>query len=435
MPDATTKRDGGRDTTLRTLSEELLRADNPKLLQITRMIDLLPERGQADLLLAPVRDRLSRLRPVRAMTTSRLLFVPFDPVLVAAGRWKPGELAVPRSIIRPLSALILENLDRTVFASSPAASLRLGEPDRAAVTRVGAPLWAASAQLLSDLVLPESWSTPAWQSQHGLTAAMARQLIAVIRLILGRAVELRTLPAPTDPLYEHLLTALLSDAARTGPLGWGIMLALLMDASAPDRVAAAATTLARGNRFATSLHAGLDAAVAGTLDRMQTLIDEPPTPADLLDPHGLDVRLGLIGRVEAFGRLQHRPPGEQRHVAALRQALSKANRLVFEQTLAARLPGSRKWGTDLPVPEPSGPVAAPLCTPAEVGVLESEARALRRFSLAAAKLGDGDQYDRLLLEAASRYAAADASLTDADRMRLTELLVGAEKTIQLFRLA
>ena len=427
MADVTTQRPGEQNTTLRALSEELRHADNPKLLQITRMIDLLPERGPADLLLAPVRDRLAQLRPSRAMTPSRLLFVPFDSVLVAAGHWKPGRLAVPRSIIRPLSALILEKLGDAFPIAASTALLDAGEPDEAAVTRAGAPLWAASAQLLTDLVLPESWSAPAWQSRHGLTVAMARQLIAVIRLVLGRAVEMRTLPAPTDTLYATLLTTLLTDAARSGPLGWGIMLALLMDASAPDRVAAAATALARGNRFATSLHAGLDAAVAGTLDRMETLIDEPATPADLLDPHALEVRLALIRRVEAFGRLEHRPPAEQRQVGGLRQALSKANRQVFERTLAARLPGSRR-------PDTSGGTTT-LASLAEMTALEAEARALRRFALAAAKLGESDQYDRLLLDTASRYTAADPSLTDADRMRLTELLVGSEKAIQLFRLA
>lgn len=377
------------------------------------MIDLLPERGAADLLLAPVRDRLANLRPPRQITPVRLLFMPFDSVLVPAGRWKPGDLAIPRSIIRPLTALVLDH-------EPTAAVLAAGEADEAALTRAGRPIWEAVALRMAEFVVPESWGTTAWQSAHGLTIPLVKPLIAVIRLVLSRAVEIRSLPAQTDPASDPAMSALLSDAARTGPLGWGIMLALLLDASAPDRVAAAAVALARGNRFAAALHAGLDTAASDTLDRMKTVIDDP-VPPDLLDPNSLEIRLALIRRVEGFGRLEHRSPVEQRRVSGLRQTLSAANQVVFEQTLQARLPGVATGASEL-------------LSSARIGALEAEARHLRRFAQAASRLGDVEQYDRLLQEAASRYAGAGPLFTIADRMRLTELLVGSDKAARAFGL-
>ena len=397
---------GGVREGLRTLSNELLQASDSKILKITQMIDRLPERGEADLLLQPVRGRLASLRPARPMNRTRLLFVPLDPVLVGAATWRLGDLAIPRSIIAPISALILDDA---------AGGLPAFEPDDpAAVTRAGSPLWATAAARLAGLAIPDHWGTPDWQKQHGLTLPMVGQLVGVLRLVLDHAAELRSLPPPGDAACEPMLGALLSDAARTGPLGWGIMLALLMEAAAPDQVARTALGLARGNRIGAALLAGLDKATSNTLDRMETLIVEP-APDDLLDPARLMAHVALIGRVERFRKLEQRPADEQRRVGRLRQTLASANRVLFEQALQARLPGS------------GAPVAAEA-----VGSLEADARQLRRFALSAAKLGDAEEYDRLLERAAGRYAdpSVGPGLTLADRLRLTELLVGSERAIQ-----
>ena len=69
--------------------------------------------------------------------------------------------------------------------------------------------------------------------------------------------------------------------------------------------------------------------------------------------------------------------------------------------------------------------------------IEADARQLRAFALAAAKLGDADEYDRLLEQAAARYVrnGVKSGMTRADRMRITELLVGSEKAIQVLGLA
>lgn len=398
------------------VSNELRDAADAKILKVTRMIDLLPRRGEADLLLEPVRHRLATLRPPRPVTWVRLLFTPFDPLLVPAAGWRPGDLSVPRSLLGPLSSLLQDCV--------PAAMLNLASSlgaDHAALTRAAAPLWAAVAARLADLAIPQSWSSPEWQKQHGLTPSLIVPLLPALRLVLSRAVELRTLPPHTSPSYEPILAGLLLEAAQIGPLAWGLMLTLLLEDGPPDQISRIATGVARGSRLPTDLHAVLDKANTDTLDRMETLILEPV--AKDLAAAGLSNRLALSRRIQSFRKLEHRPIEEQRRVIKLRHSLAGANRQLFEKTLQAWLPG-RSESTAV------APAAAGTLDGDAVRALETLARRLREFALAAAKLDDGDDYDRLLADAALRYTGPGSGLTKVDQLRLIELLIGSERALQ-----
>lgn len=402
---------------VRVLSDEVGQAGDPKLLRITRMIDMMPERGEADLLLAPFRLRLAALRPSRPMNPSRLLFIPFDPVLVPARDWRMGDPSIPRSIIRPVSALILG--DTPV---PPGCAEATGD----ALTRGASSFWSAMADKLRDTAIPESWAGSAWQAEHGFTRSTMERIFPVLQLVLRRAHDIRSLPPAEDPACSAMLTSLLGAAASIGPLGWGIMLGLLFEVTAPDLVTNVAAGLARGHRQAPALHAGLDQATGTMLDRMETQIGNA-APGELLDPRTIGLRVGLIGRVEALRRLEHRASEQLKRVGRLRQALAATNRQVFEHTLQTRL------GPDC-LPTGTGPDRVALDNEA-MRQIEAEARQMRRFALVAAKLGDGDHYERLLGEAASRTAGGENGLTPIDRMRLTELLIGSDKALQLFGLA
>lgn len=412
--------DGRAADGVRALSREFRNASDEKILKVTRMIDLLPERGEADALLEPVRARLATLRPARRMNRTRLLFTPFDPVMMSGATWRPGDLGIPRSILAPVSALIFAASD-TVPPIPPA----LDEGDEAELTRAGQPLWQAAAACLATISIPPAWETPDWQKQNGLTVPMVMPLIPVLRLVLDQAVALRTLPPRRHPDCEPALTALLSEAIRIGPLGWGIMLRLLFDAAAPDQVARLALAMARGSRLCTTLQGGLDGAIEEMLGRMEA--PQPGQAAEQHDPAPLLGRLHLIDRIEELRKLENRPAEEQRRVGRLRQALAAENRVVFEQALQARL---------VELDQPGEPAPAAMSTQAVLAV-EAEARQLRTFALAASRLGHADEYDRLLEQAAARYArnGARSGMTRADRMRVTELLVGSEKAIQVLGLA
>ncbi len=406
---------------VRALSKEFRNASDEKILKVTRMIDLLPERGEADALLEPVRARLAALRPARRMNRTRLLFTPFDPVMVSGAAWRPGDLGIPRSILAPVSALIFGSGD-----GIPSILPTLDEGDEAQLTRVGAPLWQAAAACLATVSIPPAWETPDWQKQNGLTVPMVMPLVPVLRLVLDQAVAIRTVPPRQHPGCEPALTALLSEAMRVGPLGWGIMLRLLFDAATPDQVARIALALARGSRFSTTLQVGLDGAIEEMLERMEA--PQPVQAAEQLDAGALSGRLHLIDRVEELRKLENRPLEEQRRVSRLRQGLAAENRTVFEQALQSRL---------VELDQASAGPAPEVMTTESMLAIEAEARQLRAFAVAAAKLGDAEEYDRLLEQAAARYVrnGARSGMTRADRMRVTELLVGSEKAIQVLGLA
>ena len=65
------------------------------------MVDAMPNRGAADQLIAPLRARLAHLRPPRPLRFARLLFLPLDPLIVPAARWRAAQPAIPRTVIPP----------------------------------------------------------------------------------------------------------------------------------------------------------------------------------------------------------------------------------------------------------------------------------------------------------------------------------------------
>lgn len=65
--------------------------------------------------------------------------------------------------------------------------------------------------------------------------------------------------------------------------------------------------------------------------------------------------------------------------------------------------------------------------------VESDARRLRTFVLAASRIEDGADYERLLEQASLRLAHGShhSASTLVSRMRLIELLSGSERALQL----
>src|SRR5580698_6184503 len=91
---------------MRSVRRELAGADDTRVLQVLRYVDGLADRGQADGLLAPLRDRLRRLRPARPLRFARVLFMPMDPAIVSTRDWRAGAPQLPRSAIAPIVAMV-----------------------------------------------------------------------------------------------------------------------------------------------------------------------------------------------------------------------------------------------------------------------------------------------------------------------------------------
>jgi len=93
---------------IRKLQQSLFGAEDEQIKRVVAIVDALAERGAADRLIAPLRPRLAQLRPARPLRFCRLLFLPLDPLIVPAPKWRPMSLTIPRTVLEPLAVSVLD---------------------------------------------------------------------------------------------------------------------------------------------------------------------------------------------------------------------------------------------------------------------------------------------------------------------------------------
>ena len=394
--------------TLRGLASDLRDASDSVILRVTLAIDTLAERGNADRLLDGLRPRLSALRPPRPHALSRVLFTPLDPVIVATGAWRAGNPSIPRSLIAPITALIRARLPD---AAATEAGLAAGG-------EVDARLWRDAACILADGQLPEHWSLPAFQAETGIKPKALQPLIGVIRLVFAHIDVLQRLDSEHEPDAETIRPLLL-EAARSGPLNWGVVLALLFEHTpAPAALLEHVLALTRVTGFARQLEGSLQGVIGTVVDKL----DRAAPPSSAMSDEALDAQARRAVRLNGFSALR----GDMLPAAG---RLGPRKRQVAAEC-AAQLVSGLSGAAEACVPAgPLGPEDQQLSAER----LEARLRALRRLDLAARPLGDAEGREQLLAEAASFYVGDDAPdwLTRADRMRLCEILVGAEAALRL----
>ncbi len=411
-----------RSRGLLDLSRDLRDASDSAILRVTQVIDTLPERGAADRLLDGLRPRLSALRPPRPPALSRVLFWPLQPVILAPGAWRPGTVGIPRSMITPITALVRTHLPD---AGSVEAALAAGrEPDDQ--------LWQDAASILTTVPLPADWESVAFQVQTGIKPQALQPLLVVIRLAFAHARLLRQIGSEPEPAAEASRPLLL-DAARSGPLSWSTMLTLLFEQTrAPGPLLRQVIELARASGFARQLEGGLQQVVDAVIDRLDQA-DAGSSPR------------------AAPGSAAEAGPGRAQTDEALRTQARRAARLAGFCAMRAEMPAvgrltqrRRQVAAECAAEFADGlRGATAACVPA--GTLDPQAEqeaaerlearllALRELDLAARPLGEAQGREQLLSQAATFYAGADAPdwLTRADRLRLCEILVGAEAALRL----
>src|ERR1019366_3719591 len=111
--------------------------------------DAMPSRGPADQLIAPLRGRLARLRPPRPLRFARLLFLPLDPLIVPAARWRAEQPTIPRTVIPVLAAAVEAAFGATGRTVASMIEGRTTE-DTAVVDAAGALLWGHAGAWLLD---------------------------------------------------------------------------------------------------------------------------------------------------------------------------------------------------------------------------------------------------------------------------------------------
>ena len=407
------------------LTRRLAQARDDKMAMVVALVDALPNRGEADALIAPLRPRLAQLPPSRPMTLTRLMFRPLDPVIVSGPRWHPDLPAVPRTALTCLGAAAASGLGGA-GEQVQAILGGIAPGDVQGADRAGAILWPAAAAALDDLPLPSDWS-----ATTGLPPGCFPPVCANVAAVLHQATRLHQLGALADEGDRPArIGEIVADAQRRaeghaggaalrkgghgegcGPSGLATVLAVLLAHGQAASVLGAAGAAG----LAALPLAALDAAAGQALDRADHLLSIilPGAGLHAAAAHAAD----MAALVDAVEGSNCRPAlraqaGRTRHAAdqACQERLAHAVQQDF-------MPCARD--------------GAPLDDAAVEG-MEALARDLRRLGRAGRRLGSPAAYDALLQRIAGEVGALSPDgLTRMDRLRLAELLVGAQDALRL----
>ncbi len=392
----------------RQLRAALACAPDEALARVVARLDALPQRGEADALLDPVRPRLRRLRPPRPLRLARLLFLPLDPVLVPPCGWRPGVVEVPRNAVVPIA-------DAVEAALGPAATEigRAGEAgsttDLALAGELGARLWPAAG------ALPLPTPPPGWRLA-GLSPEAAPAILALCCAVWRNAPLLWAAlhqDGPPEAASRAAFAAFAREGA--GPLEAGMRL-LLRQAAAPVSVVSTALGFlpALASTAERALHEALgrdleEIALTGDLGAMAETVTLLARRFSDLDANGAP------GQREA----------RRRTLAALRREGASLCQERFSTMLEEALlaPAAQAH-------------AGAHASDEMVAGLETAARHLRRLEAAGRRIGAETAFDRMVRDAVERLATLAANpggLARTDAARLVEILAGSEAAVPLLR--
>jgi hypothetical protein len=402
---------------IREVTRGLASARDQQIMQVVAMVDAMPNRGPADQLIAPLRARLARLRPPRPLRFARLLFMPLDPLIVPAARWRADQPGIPRTVIPVLAAAVEAAMG---VVGQTVASMIDGRTtlDREVVQEAGGLLWSHASRMLLDAPLPAGWAAT------GLGAHVHKPLARRIGAVLSQAERLRQMTADAaqglPPPEASVVQALLAEAVGYDPGAQPMLIALLL-ARIPDCAPVllrVATMLGQGSGGLFRL-AGEQAA--------DILLDQ------LEAPGGAEAHLGGQNLVEAGASVRRLTsllkalegealsPHRRRRLDDVRHRIESGCQSLFTERLSADLLDPlRTRATD--------------ADPAAAWDLEGAARGLRALETEARRAGGEKVYDTLLGQAADvvREIAAQGGLDRVSGMRLMEIVAGPELALAAF---
>lgn len=382
----------------RAVRHRIVEAADAKVLQVLNLVENLPDRGDADRFLAPVRDRLRVLRPNRKMRLARLLFQPLDLLIVDPKHWRADAPLIPRTALMPLAGCIGASVGKAAAAVEREIGT-LSSADRVQLRRLGGELWPLAGRALLDAPMPAAWTA------QGLPPSAFAPLRDTIAFLLASQPEIADIRLRADhgEAIEHHLTALLATANRYGPPCWGMLVALLLqafpEAEAPLRAAMTRRADQAGPQPG-------DMALA----RAAAWIEDT---AALRGSAGLARAADEIASQVALLDRMAAEPTQRKRASELRQALQIGCLARFEAGL-------------------QDCIVARLCDTQSIGAMEQDARHLRRMETEARRLGGGPIYDQDLRQAADRVLAAPG-LGAIERIRLIEILAGTPLALAAMR--
>ena len=365
----------------------LAQAADAQIARVVAMVDALPDRGDADALIAPLRPRLAQLRPVRAVGFTRLLFTPVNPVIVPTLEWRRSGLGVPRPALQLLGEAIR-------------AALPEGAAWRAEIHPESGPiLWPMAATILDGLGMPADWAATGLATrEYSAVAGIAAALLHEATLIDMRASRRRPADDATIRAILHRCKARKAAALDTA------VAVLLAQLPSPGRVLPLAAEVANDDliigRALDQVVANLSRAAAGTSDLRGTAAEAGRIAL-------------LLGSLEKSAT-----PGRRNRLDSIRRKADASCRRCFDGAFSETM-ALVKTGAAAPFDD--GSVAA----------IEARARDLRSFEGAARKLGSATYYDTLLADAALTIRKAPGPLGLADQVRLVEILAGPEQALAM----
>lgn len=384
-------------------------AADEQVAQIVALVDSLNHRGAADGLVAPLRPRLARMRPPRRASFTRLLFTPIDPLVVAASAWRRDMLAVPRSALTPIAdALRPAALPESEQVE---AEGRQGLLSQDRIMELAAAIWPRAASLLASMPAP-----PNWVQATGLPASDYGPLANRIAAVLSVASEIQVLALRREAPPEDAIRIILGRTASRGVNELGAVVAVLLAvATGSGRIVALATEAAGSNPAL-----AVDRAVEHTLDRLQNAADtEGLIGASIVQATEDAARLtGTLFEIETSAATR---PERKHRIDRVRRDADNLCLARFEAALHQDLMGRV---ATLP--------AAP--DDRTVESLENTARSLRRLESKGRSLSGGERYDAALRDSLWPFQQDASPLRLADRARLVEILVGAEKALTLIKM-
>ena len=385
----------------------LVQARDAQISRVVAMVDDLPERGEADALIAPLRARLAHIRPARPFSFTRLLFSPLDPVIIPGVRWKRGEVGVPRPALEPLGQAMKAILPAMEEALEPSAC-RVAPDDRAAIAALGGALWPAAAAAFESVAPPANWT-----QASGLVTADFAPLARVVGAVLREAPEIEQLAAARSAPGDAPIRGILTRTGPSGSMALATMVSVLLSRMpVPSRVLALASEImvAGGTRSPAADHA-----VEHTLACLQaSLADGSGDNSDVTEAAVEAARMASL----LSGLEEQANPERRRRLEHVRREADALCRRRFDKAVAATMAQAAEAMTI-----DNGDEA--------FTQLEAAARDLRRLETAGRRLGSGDHYDDLVRTVAAQFRDHDKGLGLADRVRMVEILSGPDEALAL----
>jgi hypothetical protein len=399
--------------TIKALKGEIAGAPDPQILRIVATVDAMTARGSADALIAPLRQRLSMLRPPRPLRFARLLFHPLDPLIVPAQRWRPEEDSIPRTVLGAMADHARGAMPDEVRAIERETAGHT-DADTDLVTRLGRSLWPSAAGVFRTAAVPDIWDTT------GLAPALYRPMADCIAALLEQAPSLDAICADTAngllPANPEAVAAMLDRVAAANHAALPMMIELLL-VRLPE-AAGSVLALTSGAKSA-PLKAALDQAVDKVLRQMNLEGGtEDLICAGSLADAGMAANhiKALLAQLEGAAN----KPQRREQLRTIRQRLDASCKARFAAGLEA----------ELLAPLRSLGVAPDR---AAINNLEAAARNLRILELEARAIGSSATYDMLLRQATDviKGSAVKERLAPVEQIRLVEFLAGPEVALTM----